>query len=201
MRMEFVVRFFPSFYKTHTFDFSYESKHRFFRRHLHPGTIPPTTVCIVGLFLSLSTICCNIHTISDPNERAHFWIPDSPVTTATELLETPLADRMYIDQGEVTRMRVEADDFCDDEPGPPKVTEGAAGSSVQVNREHQRRAPYIVCVSLFDVLREWSGLNLDFTTRSVRLQSRDLVLWHGGLVLNRLTRMIRWMLKTLEPEI
>ena len=131
------------------------------------------------------------YTISDPNERAHFWIPDSPLTTVTELLETPLTDRMYIDQGEVTRVRVEADDFCDDEPGPPKVTEGAAGSSVQVNREHQRRAPYIVCVSLLDVLREWSGLNHDFTTRSVRLQSRDLVLWHGGLVLNRLTKVIQ----------
>jgi len=104
------------------------------------------------------------------------------VTTATELLETPLADRMYIDQGEVTRMRVEADDFCDDEPGPPKVTEGAAGSSVQVNREHQRRAPYIVCVSLFDVLREWSGLNHDFHILQCSIAEQGLgpVAWWTG---------------------
>jgi len=48
---------------------------------------------------------------------------------------------MYIDQGEVVRVRVESDEFCDDEPGPPKVTEG-----VQMKRE-PKRPPYIVCVS------------------------------------------------------
>ena len=48
---------------------------------------------------------------------------------------------MYIDQGEVVRVRVESDEFCDDEPGPPKVTEG-----VQMKRE-LKRPPYIVCVS------------------------------------------------------
>jgi DNA-directed RNA polymerase III subunit RPC8 len=56
---------------------------------------------------------------------------------------------MYIDQGEVVRVRVESDEFCDDEPGPPKVTEG-----VQMKRE-LKRPPYIVCVSgvipLFDL--------------------------------------------------
>ena len=48
---------------------------------------------------------------------------------------------MYIDQGEVVRVRVEADDFFDDEPGPPKAAEG-----VQVKRE-AKRAPYHVIVS------------------------------------------------------
>ncbi|KAF8887382.1 RNA polymerase III subunit Rpc25-domain-containing protein [Infundibulicybe gibba] len=76
----------------------------------------------------------------DSNERAHFWLPDSPLTTSHELLDSAVADRMYIDQGEVVRVRVETDDFYDDEPGPPKVTEG-----VQVARE-AKRAPYnIIC--------------------------------------------------------
>ncbi|KAF8959611.1 polymerase III polypeptide H [Flammula alnicola] len=81
-------------------------------------------------------------TAFDPNERAHFWIPDSELTTTTELLDTPVAERMYIDQGEVVRIRVESDEFCDDEPGPPKATEG-----VQVKRE-PKRPPYVVCCSI-----------------------------------------------------
>ncbi|KAL4072838.1 RNA polymerase III subunit Rpc25-domain-containing protein [Scleroderma yunnanense] len=78
----------------------------------------------------------------DPNERAHFWLPDSNATTAHELLESPTADRMYIDQGEVIRVRVEADEFYDDEPGPPKAAEGVA-----IKRE-ARRPPYTVICSI-----------------------------------------------------
>jgi len=76
----------------------------------------------------------------DPNERAYFWLPDSELTSSHEMLDTLVAERMYIDQGETVRVRVEADDFFDDEPGPPKATEG-----VSVQRE-AKRAPYnIVC--------------------------------------------------------
>ncbi|KAL9713327.1 DNA-directed RNA polymerase III complex subunit Rpc25 [Leucoagaricus gongylophorus] len=76
----------------------------------------------------------------DPNERAHFWLPDSEASTSHQLLDSPVSERMYIDQGEVLRVRVEAEDFYDDEPGPPKMTEG-----VQVMRE-PKRAPYnIIC--------------------------------------------------------
>jgi len=76
---------------------------------------------------------------------------------------------MYIDQGEVVRVRVESDEFCDDEPGPPKVTEG-----VQMKRE-PKRPPYIVCVSelhlslLYHFLTLFLGrffLVLDCRTRS-----------------------------------
>lgn len=77
---------------------------------------------------------------SDPNERAHFWLPDSEATTSHELLESPTSDRMYIDQGEIVRVRVEADEFYDDEPGPPKAAEG-----VVIKRE-ARRAPYTIIV-------------------------------------------------------
>ena len=57
---------------------------------------------------------------------------------------------MYIDAGEVVRVRVESDEFYDDEPGPPKVTEGVQ----QVQTEH-RRPPYTITVSP-------SGLSVSF---------------------------------------
>ena len=80
---------------------------------------------------------------SDPNERCHFWILDSEstLTSSAELLDTPVAERMYIERDEIIRARVESDEFYDDEPGPPKLTEG-----VQVKRE-SKRPPYTVCVS------------------------------------------------------
>ncbi|KAK0421845.1 RNA polymerase III subunit Rpc25-domain-containing protein, partial [Armillaria borealis] len=59
----------------------------------------------------------------DPNERAFFWVPESELTTSTELLDTNVASKMYIDAGEVVRVRVEADEFHCDEPAPPKMAE------------------------------------------------------------------------------
>ena len=60
-----------------------------------------------------------------------------------ELLDSPEAERLYIDQGEIVRVRVERDEFCDDEPGPPKATEG-----VLISGQGQvRRLPYTVTVS------------------------------------------------------
>ncbi|KAF8075271.1 RNA polymerase III subunit Rpc25-domain-containing protein [Lyophyllum atratum] len=94
-------------------------------------------------------------TAFDPNERAHFWLPDSELTTTTEMLDTPLSDRMYIDQGEVVRVRVEADDFFDGEPGPPKMQDG-----VQVLVE-VKRPPYNVICSIVEQglgpISWWSG--------------------------------------------
>jgi DNA-directed RNA polymerase III subunit RPC8 len=58
------------------------------------------------------------------------------------LLDSAVSERMYIDQGEVVRVRVEADEFYDDEPGPPKAAEG-----VQVRKE-ARRSPYSITVSV-----------------------------------------------------
>ena len=80
--------------------------------------------------------------VSDPNERAHFWLPDSLLTTTHEMLDTPLSDRMYIDQGEVIRVRVEADEFYDFEPGPPKALDGV------VVKHEPKRAPYVIVVGL-----------------------------------------------------
>ncbi|EIM86621.1 polymerase III polypeptide H [Stereum hirsutum FP-91666 SS1] len=79
----------------------------------------------------------------DVNERAHFWLPSAEATATThELLDSPTSERMYIDQGEIVRVRVETDEFYDDEPGPPKAQEG-----IQVVRE-ARRPPYNVTCSI-----------------------------------------------------
>ena len=69
---------------------------------------------------------------------------------------------MYIDAGEVVRVRVESDEFHDDEPGPPKAHEG-----VQQARE-VRRPPYAITVcplspflhSQFELLTRYSLLVL-----------------------------------------
>ncbi|ETW78735.1 hypothetical protein HETIRDRAFT_324290 [Heterobasidion irregulare TC 32-1] len=81
-------------------------------------------------------------TAFDPNERAHFWLPGSQSTSTHELLDSPTSERMYIDQGETVRVRVETDEFYDDEPGPPKATEG-----VQIKVE-SRRPPYTITCSI-----------------------------------------------------
>jgi len=83
----------------------------------------------------------------DPNERAHFWLQSAAESeeklTTHDLLDSPVAERMYIDSGEIVRVRVETDEFYDDEPGPPpKALEG-----VKVLRE-VRRAPYTITCSI-----------------------------------------------------
>ena len=86
-------------------------------------------------------------THSDPNERAHFWLMGAePGASTHELLDSPTEERMYIDTGEVLRVRVEIDEFYDDEPGPPKASEGVR---VVVER---RRPPYKITVCAGSVL-------------------------------------------------
>jgi DNA-directed RNA polymerase III subunit RPC8 len=80
---------------------------------------------------------------SDPNERAYFWLPSPEATSTHELLDPPETERLFIDQGEIVRVRVERNEFCEDEPGPPKAAEG-----VLISRQlHTRRLPYTVAVS------------------------------------------------------
>ena len=71
----------------------------------------------------------------------------SEATTTHELLDSPTSERMYIDTGDILRVRVEADEFYDDEPGPPKATEG-----VQQVKTEARRAPYTITVRLSPLL-------------------------------------------------
>lgn len=74
----------------------------------------------------------------DPSERAYFWLSEPP-EPPIPLLDTPLTTRMYIDQGEVVRVRVEADEFYDDEPGPPNAR-------AEREVDTKRRSPYTVVV-------------------------------------------------------
>jgi hypothetical protein len=151
---------------------------RLFRRHVDSAHLSPPTVCIVRLSLTSNnhplplTFCC---TRSDPNERAYFWLPGSEATSTHELLDSPVAERLYIDQGEIVRARVERDEFCDDEPGPPKASEGVLISG------EARRLPYTVTVSLW---LDWPRCSmLTFVTwpsRSAPLPSRVLGQHHGG---------------------
>lgn len=83
---------------------------------------------------------------SDSKERAHFWLPGSEANSSHELLDSPLTDRMYIDAGDIVRVRVESDEFHDDEPGPPKAHEGV--QQVQENR----RPPYVITVGALSLL-------------------------------------------------
>ncbi|KAJ2913672.1 hypothetical protein MD484_g6738, partial [Candolleomyces efflorescens] len=87
----------------------------------------------------------------DPNERAHFWLPDSPLTSTSDLLDTPTSERMYIDTNEVVRVRVEQDEFYDDEPGPAKVVEGVIqdpAGGVDKGLAGNKRPPYSVVCSI-----------------------------------------------------
>ena len=58
------------------------------------------------------------------------------------MLDSPVSQRMYIDQNEVMRVRIEADDFYDDEPGPPKAAEGVQIAQIP------KRSPYTITVRL-----------------------------------------------------
>ncbi|KAG8898948.1 DNA-directed RNA polymerase III subunit rpc25 [Tulasnella sp. 403] len=80
----------------------------------------------------------------DPNEKTHFWLANPPEgeLSETELLDSDVNDRLYIDKGEVVRIRVEYDEFHDDEPGAPKATDGVYTPSVQ------KRSPYEITASM-----------------------------------------------------
>ena len=107
----------------------------------------------------------------DPSERAHFWLatyepPEGSdadyVPTRHELLDSPVSQRMYIDAGETVRVRVEADEFIDDEPGPPKAADGVMAAKVE-----RRRPPYSIIVSILTVLLSTQFL-MPFTGESAQ---------------------------------
>ncbi|KAJ6561167.1 hypothetical protein DFH09DRAFT_1316283 [Mycena vulgaris] len=67
---------------------------------------------------------------------------------------------MWIDKGEVVRVRVETDEFYDDEPGPIKMADG-----VQVVREVQAQAPFTVTCSMEELglgpTSRWNAAQID----------------------------------------
>jgi hypothetical protein len=78
--------------------------------------------------------------------------------------------RMYIDASEVVRVRVEAEEFVDDEPGPPKATEG-----VQHIRE-AARPPYSI------IVRSSSERAISLLTSAIPVFFGGAGTWPGVLV-------------------
>lgn len=166
MKMVFGVRYFQTLFNLICCSSSNETSSTvtvgFFDDIYIPTAYLPQPSALYVIQPLISTLL--ITYTSDPNERCHFWIPDSSLTSSTELLDTPVTERMYIERDEVVRVRVESDEFYDDEPGPPKLTEG-----VQVKRE-PKRAPYTICVSTIHIVIPFST-NMSFaflSTYSVR---------------------------------
>ncbi|KIY51912.1 polymerase III polypeptide H [Fistulina hepatica ATCC 64428] len=91
----------------------------------------------------------------DPIDRAHFWLLNAPDGADTEmtmhqLLDTPKDERLYILKGDTVRVRVEADEFYDDEPGPVKKSElnAAANPASDAARVQPKRSPYTITCSM-----------------------------------------------------
>ncbi|QRV88735.1 DNA-directed RNA polymerase III subunit C25 [Ceratobasidium sp. AG-Ba] len=89
-----------------------------------------------------------IASVFDLNEQAFFWIPvdaESPIPTPSQLLDTDVSNRRYLDRGDIIRLRVERDEFYDNEPGPRK------GESILEERAEDdvdRKAPYTIIASI-----------------------------------------------------
>lgn len=69
-------------------------------------------------------------TAANPSTTASTSTTAPPSTSTPSLLLTPPDERMYIDTHDTLRVRVEADEFYDHEPGPPRISEGGV---VEVN--------------------------------------------------------------------
>lgn len=124
--------------------------------HIPLSYLPsPSALCVLPMPSPYQTASSSLFFhASDPNERAHFWLPsyeppeDNPdyVPTQHELLDSPISERMYIDASEIVRVRIESDEFHDDEPGPPKAAEG-----VMLAKAERRRPPYSIVVNNIDM--------------------------------------------------
>jgi len=79
----------------------------------------------------------------DAEEQHFFWNPNVEGMSSLELLDTPVSERNYIETGEHVRVRVESDEFHDDEPGPPKMMSDGVMST-----RDGKRAPYTVICSI-----------------------------------------------------
>ncbi|CAE6470773.1 unnamed protein product [Rhizoctonia solani] len=89
----------------------------------------------------------------DHNEQAFFWLPphhwasDEPPST-TQLLDTDITTRLYLDRNEVIRLRVERDEFYDNEPGPRKAETVQSGQEGGIEDDVDKKAPYTITASI-----------------------------------------------------
>ncbi|KAH7105966.1 RNA polymerase III subunit Rpc25-domain-containing protein, partial [Auriculariales sp. MPI-PUGE-AT-0066] len=88
----------------------------------------------------------------DPDQQKYFWVPSQAENDTLDwenLLDSPLGERQYIDPRDVVRVRVEADEFREAQPEPPK-----AGDTPT----RERMAPYVVTCTIAEQglgVREW----------------------------------------------
>ncbi|KAG8779211.1 DNA-directed RNA polymerase III subunit rpc25 [Serendipita sp. 401] len=95
----------------------------------------------------------------DSSKQQFFWAPKLEAdATRTQLMDMPLSERLYIELEAPIRFRVEGDEFYDEEPGPPKATEGVR---IDLTRE-PKRAPYQIFASItgqgMGPLEWWAGV-------------------------------------------
>ncbi|KAG8745006.1 DNA-directed RNA polymerase III subunit rpc25 [Ceratobasidium sp. 414] len=69
---------------------------------------------------------------------------DDPPST-TQLLDTDVTTRLYLDRNEIIRIRIERDEFYDNEPGPRKAE---SGLEERVDDDIDRKAPYTITASV-----------------------------------------------------
>ncbi|KAG8689015.1 DNA-directed RNA polymerase III subunit rpc25, partial [Ceratobasidium sp. 395] len=86
----------------------------------------------------------------DLNEQAFFWLPPhhwptDEAPSATQLLDTDITTRLYLDRNEIIRIRVERDEFYDNEPGPKKAEQGL---EERIDDDTDRKAPYTITASV-----------------------------------------------------
>jgi DNA-directed RNA polymerase III subunit RPC8 len=110
--------------------------------HIDVSQLPaPSTLWVQHLHSSFTTI--TVH-CSDSSRQKFFWVPSLDATASRhELMDSPLGERLYIDQDSPIRVRVEGDEFYEHEPGPPKATEGVR---VDLTTE-PKQPPYRIMVS------------------------------------------------------
>ncbi|KIM33099.1 hypothetical protein M408DRAFT_326752 [Serendipita vermifera MAFF 305830] len=95
----------------------------------------------------------------DFSRQKFFWSPSlEEGATRLQLMDSPFGERLYIELDAPIRFRVEGDEFYDDEPGPPKASEGVR---VDLTRE-PKKPPYRIFASIagqgMGPLEWWEGV-------------------------------------------
>ncbi|PVG02100.1 hypothetical protein CPB86DRAFT_752314 [Serendipita vermifera] len=100
----------------------------------------------------------------DSSRQKFFWSPTlDEDATRTQLMDSPISERLYIELDAPIKFRVEGDEFHDEEPGPPKMSEGVR---IDLTKE-PKRAPYRIIASIAGQgtgpLEWWAGVGQEPT--------------------------------------
>ena len=89
-------------------------------------------------------------------------------------MDSPFAERLYIELDAPIRFRVEGDEFYDDEPGPPKALEGVR---IDLTKE-PKKAPYRIFVR---ILRDFVSFTQTLFQASIAGQGMGPLEWWEGV--------------------